>query len=102
MHGGQRHDNSFDICDMCAYICVRIGGYGDTCIQVTVGQSAADTGFQAGTGSVETVIYNEIIRKLRRAAMEMKLDLSGGIHCCTPYFYGLREKTVQSKCNTNM
>ena len=32
---GQRHDNSFDICDMCAYICVRIGGYGDTCIQVT-------------------------------------------------------------------
>lgn len=35
MHGGQRHDNSFDICDMCAYICVRIGGYGDTCIQVT-------------------------------------------------------------------
>lgn len=35
MHGGQRHDNSFDICDMCADICVRIGVYGDTCIQVT-------------------------------------------------------------------
>lgn len=76
---------------MCAYICVRIGGYGDTCIQVTdakeeasVGQPAADTGFQSGTKSVETVIYNEIIRKLRCAAMEMKLDLSGGIHCCTP------------------
>lgn len=37
-------------------------------------------------------IYNEIIRelirKIRRAAMEMKLDLSGEIHRCPPYFCG--------------
>jgi hypothetical protein len=67
-----------------------------------VGQPAADTGFQAGTGSVETVIYNEIIRKLRRAAMEMKLDLSGGDSLLHALFLWIEGKPVQSKCNTNM
>jgi len=35
VHGGQRHGNRIDICDMRADICVRIGAYGDTCLQVT-------------------------------------------------------------------
>lgn len=33
-------------------------------------------------------IYNEIIRKIRRAAMVMKMDLSGEIHRSAPYFCG--------------